>query len=241
MKREFNQDDFRDPVRDALTAVIDKTDGKLTFNLEKASVLEPTPDKPNTARSEVKADYGGIVVSKMVVVVFAPRDGTGSEDAENGMTVQNLEFGLDMPVDGRCIPRFKLEKGIHREIALGLCALDSGTDAEPALFANHLQLLTIDPQHPDMVVNGHYLGQPERDMHTSVHYGRDAKLVSNFTCGENANGQRFGDPHAVFNQSPSIWQVAAFMGFDGTRPRLVDELCNALDTAAPSSDFSEDF
>ncbi|MEI6850544.1 MAG: hypothetical protein WCK26_01090, partial [Candidatus Saccharibacteria bacterium] len=68
---------FEEPIRYALQTYSEIALGKVAFDIDTASKLELTPDKPNSARSISNVIHLGEVATKLYIIAFAPDDGTG--------------------------------------------------------------------------------------------------------------------------------------------------------------------
>lgn len=183
------------PVQAALRTYQEISNNSLTFDIENASQLILTPDKPNSARSDTAAMLNGEEIGRFYVIAFKPGDGTGSE----------VNYKLDqVAVDTRypratlVIPRNKT--GVHSETHLTL--VTHATDdahAEPALFAGRYDLLGL---ASGMVTRIGHLG------HLEIPELPGPKAT--YTVGYRGS-ERFGDPHAVYSGVKNLVQVCAFL------------------------------
>ena len=184
------------PIHSAISIYQRVTNNRIAFDANIACRLVPTPDKPNSARSESKVFYDGGLPGILYVIAFKPGDGTGSEATHK---LEDLEIEAPYPRETKVIPRSK--EGIHSEVHLTV--LRHGIDdvhAYPELFQGNLDELTIDGK---TIRKTYEIGQ-----------ARDEDIiisVATLTTGYYQNGERFGDPHAIYNSIPNYLQVCAFL------------------------------
>ncbi len=228
--------DLEMPIREALSVYQEISDGQVSFDDKRAARLGLTPEKPNSARSETDFEYRGSVVGKLFVIAFAPGDGTGDESA----------YGLDnlmtdgLPQQPKIVPRSKAK--VHSEGHLAIVSHETDTDRiDPLMFAGSLALLGIEEvtgDTRDEVIEIARIGQPLdqfRDLawgiNPSAYVGMRPTVT--FTTGYDKAGERFGDPHAVYNDT-DILQIAAFLSvreehvgaldiLGATQPHIYDE------------------
>lgn len=70
---------FEEPIRTALAFYSDISDGRVTFDIDQAAQLTPTPEKPYSARSATTVKFMGETATKLYVIAFAPQEGSGDE------------------------------------------------------------------------------------------------------------------------------------------------------------------
>jgi len=213
-------DRFRQPIHDSLLEYQHASGEGLTFNLDEAMVLEPAPaEKAYSARSAaIPVHFKNLLIGNLVVVAFAPGDCTGDETKYD---LDQLSTG-EYPCIPGVVPRSKA--ALHTEAHLTLASLQTDSrDAEPILFAGHLDLLGV---RGGVIRKLADLGQ-SRHAYERTMVSRSAQRTVTATTGysgpnririESArkpNTTRFGDPHAVYNPTSNI-QICAFLGI---RPR----------------------
>lgn len=188
------------PIWIALKSYQDITDGKLRFEVAKACKLIQTPGKANSARSATDVTLidtynRAQIISKLYVIAFKPGDGTGDTTTYK---MGDLDVDGPYPNTERVIPRSK--KDIRYETHLTVVAhkIDD-SHAEPELFKGTFDLLGLKGK---TVLKKGELGQSGEK--------KAAYPKTTFTLGY-VDGQRFGDPHAVYSAIPDSLQVCAFI------------------------------
>ena len=197
------------PIHSAISTYQRIADSGLVFDAGKASKLELTPDKPNSARSESKVFYNDGMLGTLYVIAFKPGDGTGSEITHK---LGDLRIEPPYPRDTRVVPRSK--EGVHSEAHLAI--LRHGLEdvhAYPELFQGTLDELTLDG---DTVRKTHEIGQAV-----------DENIIAPLTTLTvwHIIRERFGDPHAIYNSIPNYLQVCAFLAL---RNEIADKHPDAL-------------
>src|SRR3989344_4550709 len=194
----INLETLEDPIRVALKGYESVSNGDLMFDARNAAQLTPTPDKPNSARSESAVLYKGKGIGKLYVIAFKPGDGSGDE---SGNKLEDLEVDPPYPRTTRVVPRNK-----------------TGVDSE-----GHLTILThkIDDAHPDPeLYEGRFdlLGLEGKTIKKNGELGQKSEIklenmhpLTTLTVGTGQNCERFGDPHAVYSSRPETLQVCAFL------------------------------
>lgn len=184
---------FRQPLEEALRGY--ERVHRITFGT--FLDIEPTPDKPYTAKTVVPVLCAGVSVGEMTVVVFIGGDGTGNQTTYDLHDVIISPDLRHVEQQDRIIPRSK--KGI---VAEGYFPLFTQRSNDAALFpfAGSLEELTLDDSK--QIVRAWTLG---RGLYTPK------SPMAHFTLGTDAYGNRFGDPHAIYNQHRGSVQVAGFL------------------------------
>lgn len=191
------------------------------FSFSKCNELDLTPDKPYTARTVVPVTYRQVEVGKMTVLVLLPKDGTGS--SEDDYTLDQVIISEDLrhrKKPERVVPRKKT--GIIAEAYFPLLAMNYR--GEIVKFAGHLDELTLDEER--RIVPMFSLGQERANYLRTVNSGSDATPIIQLTVGTDREGNRFGDPHAIYygrNLAASI-QVAGFLAVKEANNPLVEAL-----------------
>lgn len=204
--------DLEDPIYNALSKYENNTDKRVRFQPADASLLELAHDKPYAGRSKTVVRYLNKPVADLIIVAFAPYDGTGAESIHHKLTHTNTG---SYPRHPRVIPR---PKDCHSEVHLTIASQFVGSPRQDArMYAGSLDLLGLEQ---DDVVKIGELGQPRQDyeqLMSGVH--RLGKPTTTLTVGDHYNsatandvGERFGDPHAVYNPFPNMLQVCGFIG-----------------------------
>ena len=205
---------FQAPIIDALRTYERLVEGGparagINFpDLEEAAKLKRIPGKPYSARAGAKVHYGKKVVGDLVVVAFAPGEGSGDESSYKA---DDLDFD-EYPAVPQIIPRSK--EGVVAETHLTLVsALAGEKDSIYPGFGN-LSLMGL---MGDRIVKLAELGQevpsgemPENpDLRATMTVGRHELLEDGVRSGD-----RFGDPHAIYNDWSNMVQICAFFAFD---------------------------
>lgn len=185
------------PIHDALAKYQDQTGGALAFELDKAGILIPTPEKPNSARSTTEVTHNGEKVGDLYVIAFKPQDGTGDE---NTFGLDNLIVPLRYPKLPKIVPRSKA--GTHQEAHMALVSqyIDD-VHADQELFGGAYDLIGLD---------GRFIRKIGELGHAVSLEPEDLTPITTLTVGYRPNGKRFGDPHAVYNPRETV-QVAGFL------------------------------
>lgn len=203
--------EFEVPIVDAVRQYNDIAEGAITFSPVQASILEITPDKPNSARSLTPVYVGEDEIATLYTIAFAPHDGTGDE---NTYRATDLQFSRRYPAAAHTVPRTK--SGIDCEVHLALVAKDlERRFADPKLFAANLDLLGF-PAPGNTVDKIGTLGQPHDLFTNAIDTEWQPEPVVTVTTGvpetaDPATGERYGDPHAVFNRWSTVVQIAGFI------------------------------
>jgi hypothetical protein len=206
------------PIQVALEHYQDIADNGLVFDAIPASQLTPTPDKPNSARSETDVLFRDIPIGKLYVLAFKPGDGTGSEVFYR---LSDLEVAFPYPINVGVIPRDKV--GVYNEghLTIATHELDD-VHADPELYSGRFDLLGLSN---NQVVKIGELGQPG----DAVIYEPAVTL----TVGYDSEGNRFGDPHAVYSDIAASLQVCAFLAVSDAIQQLHPDLLKAWNPHYP--------
>ena len=209
---------LEDPIQATLKAYQEVANNGLVFASEVACKLEPTPTKSNSARSESDARLGGDVIGKLFVIVFKPKDGSGSEVSYK---LADLQVDSRYPVGTQVVPRNKT--GVYSEghLAIATHGIDD-VHAEPRLYAGTFDLLGL---KDTKIVKIGELGHPENQ--------KIMVPVTTLTVGYD-NGKRFGDPHAVYSAIPGSLQVCAFLAISDEVQKSHPNLLNSLKPQLPT-------
>lgn len=217
---------LKEPIYEVLRAYQDRTNGALEFQLEPddegkdASDLTLTPDKPNTARSATPVIHLGEKIGDLYVIAFKPYDGTGDTKT----------FSLDkLTVDGpyprldKVVPRSK--GGTHHEGHMTIVSHNvDDVHADPVRFAGAYDPLGLD---------GHLI-KKIGELGQSATVGEDElSPLTTLTVGYRQDtGERFGDPHAVYNPNRTV-QVAGFLAISDEVHKKYPSLLDSLDPKLP--------
>lgn len=189
---------LEEPIREALKGYEEVSEGQLQFDVYQASTLNPTPDKPNSARSATDARYRGDIIGKLYVIAFKPGDGSGDE---SGYKLDDLSISGPYPHTTRVMPRNKT--GTHSEGHLTVVRHKiEDPNAQPELFGGTFDLLGLDGKTVKKIGE---LG------HKATLSSEDLEPFTTLTVGYDQSRERFGDPHAVFSSVPDAVQVCAFL------------------------------
>jgi hypothetical protein len=223
---------LEDPIRDALMAYSTATDGEVWFEFDAAALLEPTTEKPNSARSVTKVFYGRDVAAPLYVIAFAPEDATGDDKTyKDGQ----INTGVFLP-NPKYFPRSKA--GIHSEAHLALVAKQIESSNDPVLFAGHLSVLEL---LNNTITETTYVGQESHAFAANMASGRKMKPVTTLTTGfeyavnnPGSPGDRFGDPHAILNRTNAL-QVCAFIAITNEAAAQHLDVLRLLGASKPQS------
>jgi len=176
-------------------------------------VFERTPEKNYSAKSVVPVKYLGQNVGNMVVISFQSRDGTGDESLYKIGQLVIPERLKHANHSEKVFPRTK--EGIIYELFFPLFSV---YENKINLFATSLEEITVDcVEKPKAVKKAWDLGLNSIDYVKRVKY-EDKDIAQKciakiyLTVGYRGEGQRFGDPHAIYNPIPmNALQVAGFL------------------------------
>lgn len=212
---------FEDPIREALDLYSDQTDGRVAFDSGNAAQLTLTPDKPNSARSATLVKHLGETLGTLYVIAFDFEDGTGDES----MFALDDQIGFGFyPRDAKVLPRSKAS--LHSEAHLTLASFSlHKPNEDPVMFAGNLELVGF--REPRYLAQLAALGQSAANFSKAIFREEQAQPTVTYTTGNRHDtGERFGDPHAVFN-SANVVQVCGFVA-------VSHEMAEAHAAALPS-------
>lgn len=196
-------DTLAETIPSALQAYSEVSDGAVVFDIHAAAQLELTPDKPNSARSATPVHHLGEVAGTLYVIVFDSKDGTGDE---NTFKLQDSMLGGSYPLESKLVPRSKA--GFHSEAHLAIAAFWPTADPDPILFGNHLDMVSLKDGRMKRLA---YLGQDLHDFTQASSGNMTLGPTATLTTGyDSETGERFGDPHSVYNYQPFV-QIAGFL------------------------------
>ncbi len=215
---------FRDPIIETLTAYQKASKG-LKFDINAAGVLVPTPEGANSARSVTPASFEGINFGTLYTIAFKPKDGTGSHVTYQ---LSDLEIDPSMYPEGeeKVLPRSKEATHTEVHLALARCAIDMGANAQPEISAGKLKLLGVEGKR--LVEIGQLGHREDEDVATPI---------ATYTVGFDENGDRHGDPHAVYNDIPNFVIVSAFLALTNDAIKLYklsEEVFSGLNPQMPT-------
>lgn len=224
--------ELRAPIGRALDAFSKESyfftgDWGVDFDLRKAVDLTPTDgDKAYTTRSDSDVTFLGRTAGKLVVIAFAPGEGTGDESLHTLDTIEGDHY----PRKRAVLPRSKA--AVDTEVLLPLVSFDLGAESgRPNVLGGNFDLLVFD-HLARTVVKAAELGHTRQDLF-DADPGDTLTVAASLTTGRlgeidqdntslygHRNGERFGDPHAIYNPHPQLVQVA---GFIATTPENATE------------------
>lgn len=232
-----------DAVQQGLAGYSAISGGAVEFDGDQAARLQPTPHKGYTAKSVSQVLFCGEPAGELVVIAFAPEDGTGAEGLFTWTGLGPSSAGTDdgphqlrwsaprHPANASLLPRDK--SAIHSEAYLTLAAANTHFGPRDVIvpFAGNLTVFHAVEDTPgaSKLAELGRIGQPiddfNRRMMQVLRYGRQAyrgktpaamPTVTLTTGTEGAlagqtGGERFGDPHAVYNGWTNFVQVGGFL------------------------------
>lgn len=178
-----------------------------------------TPDKPNTARTLVPVKYNGAEVGEMFAIAFMPGDGTGDYNTyKPGQLEIPPQYALKEKQE-KVFPRSKT--GTVFELFLPFGSVAGG---KIHLFASSLEELTIDETEAPLTLRKAWdLGMARCDYGWLVNHGGEVAPRIQLTTGYRPDGERFGDPHAVyFGVDTNTVQVVGFLPVTSQRSPVVE-------------------
>jgi hypothetical protein len=191
-----------------------------------------TPEKPNTARTVVPVLYQGDEVGKIYAIVFAPQDGTGDT---NTYTLSQIQLPAQIQHPERLLPRKKS------------CIMEAFfpffTEYNGAIFPNTacLDEIVVDKnggtERAMLLWN---LGVSPERFHRSVNDALGNIPHVQLTTGHYRNGERFGDPHAVYCDPISSFKAIQVVGFLAVDNKD-NPLCPLLDKIAEVPELKRNY
>jgi hypothetical protein len=211
---------IHDPIRWALSEYSGRADGKVSFDVDVATDMEWTPEKPNSARSSSTVKHLGEEAATLTIIAFDHEDATGGGTYK--MT-DRMHVGT-YPRDDKVTPRSK--GALHSEAHLTIASFFGGHHGEgPVMFAGNMDLVGFKDETQTKIGLLAFLGQDPYNFTQATFSETDALPTVTLTTGYNEAGERFGDPHAVFNATPLI-QVCGFIGITN---EMAEEHSSMLD------------
>jgi len=213
--------DLTTPIHDALTTYQDLSNGSLQFELDVASVVELTPEKPNSARSVSTVQHLGETIGKLRVIAFAPNDGTGDEST---YSLEGVYPERGLPAHSKIVPRSKT--GIDSELHFTLAGKFKDIAGDPVPFAGHLDVIGF--RNDGYIGSIGSVGLGMNAFVNALELGNPAEPTVSLTVGKDFLGERSGDPHAIYNSFGEVVQVAGFLAITDEMSEkhgvIVDEL-----------------
>jgi len=190
--------DLAAPIHDALARYQELSQGALTFDLDEVGDLALTSDKPNSARSVTDVKSHGASIGKLFVIAFKPEDGTGDESAYK---LDDLVMPRRYPALPKIVPRSKAGTNQEAHMALVSQRIDD-VHADQQMYGGAFDLIGL---------NGRLIKKIGELGHPIDIAAEDLSPITTLTVGYDPNtGERFGDPHAVYNPNRTV-QVAGFL------------------------------
>ncbi len=216
MKTEdLNLKEFREPLEQALSEYERLYDKTIKFQYFPDFSL--TPEKPNSARTVIPITYSGSKAGDMYAIVFLRGDGTGDAKTYALGSVKIPPELRHIEKPERVIPRSKT--GVICEGFFPLFSMNSHGSA--ALFAVSLEELTLDSNQT--VIPAWRLGQNKSEYLQAINFRLTILPRVYFTTGIDEEGNRFGDPHAIYYRVDAydVVQVGGFLAVkDADNPLL---------------------
>jgi hypothetical protein len=223
----INLKNLEEPIREALLAYSDVSDGRLAFDLDVAGSLVATPEKPNSARSQSSVKYKGKTIGDLFVIAFKPGDGTGDEKT---YSLDDLAAPVGYPRHAKIVPRSKAGTAEEAHMALLAHKIDD-IHAEAEFFSGSYDLISL---NGNVIYKAGELGHPV-DIDTDV-----MTPIATYTVGSRpASGlggktsERFGDPHAIYNPHKETLQVAGFLAISDELFKSHPEVLRSLRPIEP--------
>ena len=204
------------------------------FYLGEFQKMSLTPNKPNTARTVIPVHNkeDDAKVGDIYAILFAPGDGTGDANTYSLKDLENLEVPPGhayQKMPERILPRKKI---CPMELFIPFFSIKMGR-AYHGLVS--LEELTVDnADKPKKLLKLFDLGYdiPEYQKELRVppsesDHGPNTVGWLQLTTGYKRNGERFGDPHAIFDNVPETMQVVGFLSINTVK----NPLAKAFDRA----------
>jgi hypothetical protein len=219
---------FEGPIRQAVRTYEILADNGLQLDSNNACKLELTPTRPNSARSVTEVLFMAENIGKLYIIAFKYGDGTGDE--LNGYKLEDLEVDEGYPRSTLVVPRNKTDvdpnKSVHHEAHLTIVTHKiEDVHAEPVMFAGRLDVLGLKGKKITKIGQLGYSKSEDGDSYDPL---------ATFTVGFDSEGERFGDPHAVYDGISDSVQVGAFLAvterINNLYPHLFDSLAPQMPT-----------
>jgi hypothetical protein len=248
---------FSDPIKDALSSYEFFTTAdpstRVEFDVDTASELAYTPDRPYTARSISQVRHLGKTIGNLTVVTFGPHDGTGNTDAFSSAYLTSNHYVVRPGI----VPRPK--DAVDQEVHMTILAAREEDDIN--LFAGRLDVLGKNGQRIAKIAS---VGQTALDfrrtmnddveMYTADQDDGNQDVVVLDEVDQDADDQAFptvtyttgywrgmdsldverqGDPHAIVNPYNDIIQVCAFLALTHDTPKQHRHVLEKLGATPP--------
>lgn len=169
----------------------------------------------------------GAAAGKLTVIAFAPGDGTGDTGTYPLHSIDTAEF----PHKSKIIPRSKVAVHTEGHLAIATWPIDE-PQAYPALFAGNQLLLGL---HRQRVITEGGLGQHRTHFQALLAGGELGVPTATYTVGYDREGERYADPHSVYNPHPEALQVCGFLAIAPEAAELHQQLFQELNMQRPMS------
>lgn len=176
--------------------------------------LYATPEKPNTARSEIPVFIDDKEVGTLCSILFCPGDGTGAVDEDRGYTINNLIIPKRFQFNEKPERIIPTKKTCAFEVALPLFSV-----YENKLIPNEVVLEELSLADNGITVT--QIGVLGTDTKKYYQMAENAFAIDQtkphtyFTVGHRVDGTRFGDPHAIYhNKDFNVMQVVGFLSVE---------------------------
>jgi hypothetical protein len=234
---------YEEVVRHATAAYAAPTNGEVSFDWAAGADLELVSNDRYSARMSAAVKHRGQQAGNLVVLALNRHDGTGDESEElqmygrpDGEHIESeLMFGT-YPHETRVLPRAKEAAGVHTEAYLTIASFfPEYPNAEPLVHAGSLDLVGVGSgPHGKHLVRLATLGQRSDTFNNIVQGSQFPEPTVTFTTGyDTATDERFGDPHAVFNDTPML-QFAGFIALGHPMIGTHFSLFRSLNAHVPS-------
>lgn len=217
---------FEVPIRSSLRQYSDMTDGHVQFDAHRAAQLELTLEGPNSARSVTPVVYDGEEVASLFVIAFAPGDSTGQRTSTPITTREYVSYEAGAAI----LPQSKNAELAEAHLTIATASQER-PHSDPILFAGNLSLMGMDE---DKISQIGILGQQDHRFVGAAYRRNRPVPTATLTTGSSISGERFGDPHCVYNDWKSLVQICGFVAIGRDAPREHLNVLRLLRAAEPA-------
>ena len=206
---------FEEPIFEALDKFAGRTHQKIFFDgiNEGIKLVLAPEDVPYSARADIKVEHkidGRITeAGNLAIIAFAPGDGTGDELT---YSLSDIDTG-SYPREAKVVPTSKV--GVNSEVHL---PISSHVAHHPlmgwVIHSNNLHVLEFRPNKPHRLAKIGELGYSPEIFNARQGWFSYATFTTghyNLLGNHSVNGERFGDPQAIYNPWDRYVQIAGFL------------------------------